>query len=47
MSAITVQLELLAAERKVNQLEKRAKNGICPCCHRQFFSYVGAESEKE
>ena len=34
--ASQVQFELIAAERKVKRLEKRAKNGICPCCHRQF-----------
>ena len=30
------QFELMAAEKKVRRLEKRAKNGVCPCCHRQF-----------
>lgn len=37
------QFELLAAkerteavEREKKRLEKRIKNGVCPCCHRQF-----------
>lgn len=30
------QFELIAAEKKVKRLEKRAANGVCPCCHRQF-----------
>jgi hypothetical protein len=30
------QFELMAAEKKVKRLEKRVKNGVCPCCHRQF-----------
>ena len=28
--------ELMAAEKRTKRLEKRAKNGVCPCCHRQF-----------
>ena len=32
------QFELMATEKKVKRLEKRAKNGVCPCCHRQFVS---------
>lgn len=32
----SAQFELMAAEKKVKRLEKRAKNGVCPCCHRQF-----------
>ena len=27
-----------AAERKHKQLEKRVKNGVCPCCHRSFLN---------
>jgi hypothetical protein len=34
--ASQIQFELITTERKVKRLEKRAKNGICPCCHRQF-----------
>ena len=34
----SAQFEIMAAERKVKRLEKRAKNGVCPCCHRQFVS---------
>ena len=30
------QFELMAAENRIGRLEKRAKNGTCPCCHRQF-----------
>jgi len=37
------QMELMAAEQKVtsvqkekSRLQKRVKNGACPCCHRQF-----------
>lgn len=33
-----VQFEMMAAEKKIKRLEKRAKNGVCPCCHRQFVS---------
>lgn len=31
------QFEIMAAEKKVKRLEKRIKNGVCPCCHRQFI----------
>jgi hypothetical protein len=34
----TAQFELMMAEKKVKRLEKRTKNGVCPCCHRQFQS---------
>jgi hypothetical protein len=30
------QLELLAAAAERKRLEKRIKNGVCPCCHRSF-----------
>lgn len=30
------QFELIVASKKVKRLEKKAKNGVCPCCHRQF-----------
>lgn len=39
------QFELMAAkeraqtvEREKIKLQKRMKNGVCPCCHRQFVS---------
>lgn len=31
------QFEMMMNEKKVKRLEKRIKNGICPCCHRQFI----------
>lgn len=30
------QLELLATQKSKQRLEKRIKNGVCPCCHHQF-----------
>jgi hypothetical protein len=30
------QFELMAAEKKMKRIENRIKNGICPCCNRQF-----------
>lgn len=30
------QFELMAVEKKLKRTEKRIKNGVCPCCHRQF-----------
>jgi hypothetical protein len=30
------QLELMATRKQAERLEKRIKNGVCPCCHRQF-----------
>jgi len=37
------QMELMAAEQQVTaikkekyRLQKRIKNGVCPCCHRSF-----------
>lgn len=34
----TAQIEILAAEKKIKRLETRIKNGVCPCCHRQFVN---------
>lgn len=30
------QLELMAAQKSKQRLEKRIKNGACPCCNKQF-----------
>jgi len=32
------QFAQMVAEKKAKRLERRAKNGVCPCCHRQFVS---------
>lgn len=32
----SAQFELMAAEKKIKRIEKRVKNGMCPCCNRQF-----------
>lgn len=32
------QMELMLSGKKIRRLEKQAKNGKCPCCHRQFVN---------
>ena len=31
------QLEIMMKEKETKRLQKKIKNGVCPCCHRQFI----------
>lgn len=38
LEAMEERQKRIDAENKARRLEKRVKNGVCPCCHRSFVA---------